>query len=225
MTKFSKCILTFIMLALLAPLLFGNADEKVTTVTVKSLEEQYLNSRILIEAFVVEADLETLYDSGVSPIGQKPNSVSIKHILNCLGDKDSGQVIAGAKIAIRNKERGEMRQRLTRNIQQARPAARTTTTTRTQSRRPRQPSSEFSTEITFQTRAYINTEDTIRTEYTFNQQGFITTTTEPNEPADIVSLDWNGAITLEAGKPAIAGSVQDENSAVFLILCADIETK
>lgn len=225
MTKFYKCILTCIMLVLLAPFLFGGADEKGTTGNTKSLAEQYLNSRILIEAFVVEADLETLYDSGVSPIGQKPNSVSIKHILNCLSDKDSGKVIAGAKIAIRNKERGEMRQRLTRNIQQTRPAARTTTTTRTQSRPPRRPSGGFSTEIAFQVRAYINTKDTIRTEYTFNQQGLITSITEPNQPADRVSRDWNGVISLEAGKPAIAGSVQDENSAVFLILCADIEVK
>ncbi len=221
MTKFSKCILTFIMLALLAPLLFGGADEKGDTGNVKSLAEQYQNARILVEAFVVEADLEALYDSGVSPIGQKPNSVSIKHILNCLGDEDNGQVIAGAKIAVRNKETGEMRQRLIRSRQQARPAARTSPTTAR--RRPRQPSSEFATDITFHTRVYINTEDKIRTEYSFNQQGFITTTTEPNEPADRMSRDWNGVITLEAGKPAIAGSVQDENSAVFLILCADIE--
>jgi len=213
------------MLALLAPLLFGGAEEKGTAGNVKKTEEQYLNSRILIEAFVVEAELEALYDSGASPIGQKPNSVSIKHILNCLSDKDSGRVIAGAKIAIKNKEASEMHQRLTRNTQQARPAARATTTTTPTRRPPRRPSGGFATDITFQARAYINTEDTIRTEYAFNQQGFITTTAEPNEPADRVSRDWNGVITLEAGKPAIAGSVQDENSAVFLILCADIAAK
>lgn len=224
MTKFSKCILTFIMLALLAPLLFGGADEKSDTGNVKSLAEQYQNARILVEAFVVEVDLEAFYDSGVSPIGQKPNSVSIRHILNCLADKDSGQVITGAKIATRNKETGEIRQRLTRNIQQAHSVVRTDSPAAPR-RRQRHTINEFSTEITFQARAYINTEDTIRTEYSFNQQGFITTTTEPNEPADRVSRDWNGVITLEAGKPAIAGSVQDENSAVFLILCADIEAK
>ena len=38
-------------------------------------------------------------------------------------------------------------------------------------------------------------------------------------------LHFQSRRLLEAGKPAIAGSVQDENSAVFLILCADIDSK
>jgi len=40
-----------------------------------------------------------------------------------------------------------------------------------------------------------------------------------------VNRQWSGAAHLEAGEPVIVGATQNEETAVFLVLCADIKDK
>lgn len=44
-------------------------------------------------------------------------------------------------------------------------------------------------------------------------------------PPTIITRQWSGTVSLEAGKPSIAGATQGEQKAVFLILCADIKSE
>ena len=71
-------------------------------------EEAHQEKCILVEAFVVEVRLASLYELGVSPLGQKPNSVSVDNLLNCLGGKNIAQVTAGVKVSLAPKEDGKV---------------------------------------------------------------------------------------------------------------------
>ena len=70
--------------------------------------DPYKDSKILVEAFVVEVELDALYKQGVSPIGQKPKAVSIMNILRCFKDKDAAKVTAGTKLALNHNEQSRI---------------------------------------------------------------------------------------------------------------------
>jgi len=85
---------------------FGPAAEAQVKQT-KIAEDPHQDVCVLVEAFVVEVNLSELYKQGVSPIGQKPDSVSVENILKCLDAKDIAQVTTGVKVAIQSGQRGE----------------------------------------------------------------------------------------------------------------------
>ncbi|MHC4475886.1 MAG: hypothetical protein ACYTEL_09575 [Planctomycetota bacterium] len=178
-------------------------------------EDQFENSRIRIEVFVAEVKLEALYKAGISPIGQKPNAVSVDNILQCLVQKD-GKVVAGAKLAVGQNEKGRIDQRKTiyvgRQHQRRTPEGTTTQTV----------FEDYSAGMVFGAKAVVTRPDRIGVNFSFNQSEF-DFSKQDNAPPDKVNREWNGDVTLEAGVPSIVGATQNEEAATFLILTADIK--
>ena len=217
MAKISKKIMLLAAVLFCAVFLadISAAPNKKTSPQIeKQVENPHENSRILVEAFVVEVSLDTLYKSGVSPIGQKPNSVSIKNILYCLKDKENGKVTAGAKVAVKNREEGKTETRektYVKREQQVVIHGKPTT------RRTRD---NYTSGIDFSIRAIVKSENKIVVSFKFNQSGlvFLKNDAVPNT----FDRQWENTVSLEAGKPTIVGAIQNEDTAVFLILVADI---
>ena len=95
MSKISKSIVVLVAATLCMVLLAGHPVGPTAEAQAKQTpkaEDPHKNVCVLVEAFVVEADLSELYKQGVSPIGQKPDSVSVENILKCLEAKDIAQV-------------------------------------------------------------------------------------------------------------------------------------
>ena len=53
--------------------------------------------KVMVQAFLAEVKLEALYKQGVNPLGQKPKSVTVENILDCLKDKDKAKIVTGVK--------------------------------------------------------------------------------------------------------------------------------
>jgi len=184
------------------------------------VEDPNKDSTILVEAFVVEVRLAALYDLGVSPIGEKPNSVLIDNILNCLQDENNARIRSGAKVAIRQKEQGETESTQRIYLKQQNPTKASEGSKKpvaSRSPRPYQLGKHFraSGNILAPNRIYVS--------FSYNETTLDKfSTTKDNIPPNTVNLDWSGMVCLERGKASIVGATQDEKKAVFLILCADI---
>lgn len=185
----------------------------------EQVEDPYKNSTVLVEAFVVEVKLSALYDLGVSPIGQKPNSVSIENILKCLQDEDSAGVSTGAKVVLQQKQSASAESKET--IYRERQAPIKVGSNRVVSR------SYQSYNISSSFRASVNIlpDSRIFVSFDFNQFGVEKVASMNDVPPTTITREWSGTVCLEAGKPSIAGATQGEQKAVFLILCADIKSE
>ena len=185
------------------------------------VEDPYQDATVLVEAFVVEIRLSALYDLGVSPIGQKPNSVSIEDILKCFKDRDDAQVTAGAKVNAAQREQAQAKSTETRYFEReqiVQPAR----GDRSPVTRKALQSYEVGTQ--FAATTFIKPDGRIGTHFTFSQSTLDLFPRQDGEP-NSVTRDWEGTALLEAGKPSIVGATQTEQEAVFLILCADITSK
>lgn len=185
----------------------------------EQVEDPYKNSTVLVEAFVVDVKLSALYDLGVSPIGQKPNSVSIENILKCLQDEDSAGVSTGAKVVLQQKQSASAESKET--IYRERQAPIKVGSNRVVSR------SYQSYNISSSFRASVNIlpDSRIFVSFDFNQFGVEKVASMNDMPPTTITREWSGTVCLEAGKPSIAGATQGEQKAVFLILCADIKSE
>ena len=209
------CVISFVLIAagpLAEPIV--NAQPK----RVEPIEDPYKDSTILVEAFVVEVRLSALYDLGVSPIGEKPNSVSIDNILRCLQDEDNARISSGAKVAARQRERGttESEQRI--YIEQ-RPTKTSEGSKKPPASRPLRP---YQFSKSFQASANIIAPNRIFVNFGFSENAMDKVPAKDGMPPNTVNWQWSGTVCLERGKASIVGETQDEKKAVFLILCADI---
>lgn len=179
---------------------------------------------ILVEAFIVEVRLDALDKLGVSPIGQKPNAVTVENILDCLGGKNMAQVSTGLKVSLKPELSGEATTTETVYVQRLvnAPGSR-----RVDGRNPMVPKSFRSHEISkrIKTGASIGPNGRILVGFTFDENTYREITTDDETPDNTISRQWSGTAYLEPGEPAIVGATQDEETAVFLVLCADIQAR
>ena len=181
-------------------------------------EDPYKDSTILIEAFVVEVRLSALYDLGVSPIGEKPNSVSIDNILLCLQNEGNAKICSGAKVATRQREQGETEAEQRIYLEQQNPTKTTEGSKKSVVSRPPRP---YQFGKSFRASANILTSNKIYVSFSYNENALNKVLTKDNMSPHTVNWQWSGAICLEKGKASIVGATQDEKNAAFLILCAD----
>ena len=173
---------------------------------------------ILVEAFVVEVRLSALDDLGVSPIGENSNSVSIDNILRCLQDEDNARISSGAKVAIRQREMGNIDLEETIYIEQERPIETNKESRPVVSKTFRPYKVGKSLEVS----ANVIDHNRISISYAFSQEEAEKVSSKNEAPPTIAKRLWVGKVCLEMGKASIIGATQDEEKAVFLILCADI---
>ena len=216
MAKISKSILVLFVVLICIVLPAGHSTGPTVAAQPQQApkaKEPHKNTCVLVEAFVVEVELPELYEQGVSPIGQKPNSVSVNNILKCLDTKDIAQVTTGVKVAVPSGHRGEANIRET--IQQI-PIP--------NSRKVPGPVRHMKYEIgkTFRATASVQSSSEIVMSFDFSESTYRNIPSIDETPPNAISREWSGTVNLYAGRPAIAGATQDEETAVFLIICADI---
>ena len=184
-------------------------------------KDRYEHSRVLVEAFVAEVKLESLYKLEASPIGQKPDSVSIENILQCLKDPDSGKVTAGTKVAVGQNGNGVMSVTERKNIKRPVPASESVRP----GRRLRGPYDTYEVSKQFAATASVREDGKIRVSFEFSQNTLAQCVSDSNAPPNTISRRWENWVWLEAGKPSIVGATQNEDRAAFLILTADIDSE
>lgn len=174
---------------------------------------------VLVEAFVVEVDLAELYKQGVSPIGQKPNSVSVENILKCLDAKDIAQVTTGVKVAVQSGQRGEAKitETIYKKQQVAVPGNRKVTSAARYT--------NYDIDKMFRATASVRPSSKILVSFDFSESTYRKITFTDETRPNTINRGWSGTANLHAGQPAITGATQDEETAVFLVLCADIKGK
>jgi len=225
MAKVSKNLVYFCGLVFCVLLLGGVSAAPPAEQGEAKVQEKnpYETSRIMVEAFVVEVKLDALYKSEVSPIGQKPHSVSIKNILTCLKNKEEAKVTAGAKVAAKNKEQGQTKGQEVIYVERLHydsiPAG------HVDANNIRKFFESYNIEKSFATRVSAGADGKIYTSFTFHQTTLDEVSPKSEAPPNRIVRDWSGDVILEQGKPTIVGEMQDADTAVFLILTADIEDK
>jgi len=216
MAKIPKSIVALAAAALCMVLLVGRSAGPIAEAQVgqaKQIGNQQQDVCVLIEAFVVEVNLSQLYEQGVNPIGQKPNSVSVDNILNCLKKKDLAQVTTGVKITVNSGQHGEAKINETTHIE------------RQLSGRNIPPNVRYASLDTGKAlgaTASVSPSGEIFVSFDFNENTFRNIAAADEFPPNTIRREWSGAIRLQAGRPAIAAATQNEETAVFLIISADI---
>ncbi|MBW7990291.1 MAG: hypothetical protein FVQ84_09790 [Planctomycetes bacterium] len=229
MAKMSRNIVILVCIifcALIAtgPLVGPTAEAQPKRIQQKKtelIEDSYKDSTILVEAFVVEVRLSALYDLGVSPIGEKPNSVSIDNILRCLQDEDKARIISGAKVAVKHREQGTTESEQMIYLEQQKPAKTSEASKKPAASRPPRP---YKFSKSFRASANILAHNRIYVSFSFTGNSMDKVLTKDVTPPNTVNWQWSGTVCLEMGKASIVGATQDEEKAVFLILCADIRS-
>lgn len=181
------------------------------TPEVQEIKDPYLHSRVLVEAFVVDVNLPALYEKGVSPLGERPHSVTVQDILQYLRATNNAGILAGAKLAVRHQEKAESKGTRTVYLE------RTTKDPGTKSFQPYDSGRDFTVHVS------VVSEGAISVFYAFQVSNFAQTLMEQGQtPPSKAFWSWSGEVTVEPGKPIIAGAVQENDSAVFLILVAHL---
>jgi hypothetical protein len=219
MVKISKSIVVLAIATLFFVLPAGHSVGPTViaqTQQAKNAEEPRQDTCVLVEAFVVEVELSGLYEQGVNPIGQKPNSVSVENILKCLDASDVAQVTTGVKVAVPSGHRGEAKITETIHIERKIPIP--------NDRKVPGPVRYTNYEIgkTFGATASVCPSDEILISFDFSESTYRNIPSTDDTPPNAISREWSGMVNLNAGQPAIAGATQNEETAVFLIICADI---
>jgi hypothetical protein len=207
------CVISCVSIAA-SPLVKPTAEAKAKRT--KIINDPY--ATILVEAFVVEVRLSALYDSGVSPIGEKSNSVSIENILNCLQDEHIARISSGAKVAIQKKETGSIELEETIYLEKEEPIKSNEKSWPAVSKSYRPYKISKALEVSANYIEY----NRISISYAFRQEEVNKVSSKNQAPPTIAQRLWVGKVCLEMGRANIVGATQDEKKAVFLILCADL---
>ena len=224
MTRTSKTIVILVGAAFCGLLLVRNSAGPTAEARAKEgiqAEDLYRDSRVLVEAFVVEVKLSALYDLGVSPIGQKPNSVSVENILKCLQKGDWAQVTAGAKLALGQQQRGSTKVAETTYVERRSPVP----TSRGRAGAASRSFESYSIGKVFDAQVTIRPDSRVFVAFTFSQNTVDRAGLESDAPPATITRDFSGCVCLEAGRPSIVGAIQNEQVAAFLIVSADIRCK
>jgi hypothetical protein len=192
--------------------------EAQTRIPQLNQSDPYRNSIILVEAFVVWVKLSALDDLGVSPIGEKPNSITIDNIQTCLEDGNSAKVGSGVKVATHNRGKGHVE--LEETIYMAQETIKINHEGKSAVSKSYHP---YQVGKYFEATASGISNNIISIKYDFRQEEAQKTTTKDEAPPNIAKRFWDGTVYIERGKASIVGATQDEEKAYFLILCADIK--
>jgi len=221
MARINRKIVIFICILSCGLLILGPiARPKVeaqTRIPQLNRSDPYRNSVILVEAFVVWVKLSALDDLGVSPIGEKPNSVTIENILTCLEDGNSAKVGSGVKLATHNRGKGHVE--LEETIYLAQETVKINNEGKSAVSKSYRP---YQVGKYFEATANGISNNIISVKFDFRQEEVQKITSKDEAPPNVTKRFWDGTVYIERGKASIVGATQDEEKAYFLILCADI---
>jgi hypothetical protein len=218
MVKISKSIIVPAAAVLFLVLLVGSPVRPTAEAQAGQtgqINEEQQNVCVLVQAFVVEVNLSQLYEQGVNPIGQKPNSVSVKNILKCLKTKDIGQVSTGVKVAVNSGQHGEAKIKETIQFKRQLNVPNRGKTS------PNVQYSSYNAGKMLAATVLVRPSGEILVTFDFNQSTYRNIDSADELPPHTVNREWSGAIELHPGRPAIAAATQNGETGVFLVLSAD----
>lgn len=172
--------------------------------------------RIVVEAFVVEVKLATLYESGADILSDSPSPVTMTKLLWCLSDENNAKVTGTAKVIAENGRNASMSVSEKEFI----PLKKTVT----QAEGVPYELTEYcwvENSINFETNAHIEGDGKIKVEFALSQRTPGSVFLRKKGILKEATRHWASNIKLDPAKPKIVSSAQNEDIAVFLILCAD----
>lgn len=173
--------------------------------------DPHQGTTLLIKAFVVRVNLQSLYALGASPLDLGDQPVSVAHLQTCLKEPSDALVIAGKRVAVGRRSRGTSSSKTTIYLSQSPDST---------NRR----FNPYSAGIDFSASASLLPNRRVSLEYSWDSSSFQKVEDEPNQPPSISNRSWNGSIHLDLDTPQIVGSVQDEKTGTFLVLSAHIQS-
>jgi len=175
---------------------------------IKPPMDTYKDSVILLEAFMVEVRLDALYSLGVPQISHGTDSISAEHILKCLKSTDAAAVKAGAKLALTHENKA-ISESTTRKALHIDPTNHQKT--------------EYIDVGTSFTAIVEIRKEKVFAELEFQYSDAVKADKKVDAIPQIVERNWNSSICLNFGKPTLVGAIQDEDTAWFLIVTANIK--
>ncbi|UCG47725.1 MAG: hypothetical protein JSU94_19855 [Phycisphaerales bacterium] len=230
MRRMSRDIVILAGIASCALFLGGHSAGPTAEAQAKDAEKApnpYEAASVLVEAFVVEVRLAALYELGVSPIGQKPHAASVEDIARCLKDENKARVVSGAKLTVGPRARATMKSTESVHAERQETEQTAPEPARAGARPPVRPRGSTTWRIgsEFEVSAFVRANERILVDYKLSQDTLRDLPPIEGEPVDSLSWNWAGSLYVDAGEPAIAGAVQNEETVVFLIISADITGK
>jgi len=185
--------------------------KRLTTPLIQKIKpptDPYKDAVILLEAFMVEARLDALYSLGVPQISQGTDPISAEHILKCLKSTDAAAVKAGAKLALTHENKA-ISESTTRKALHIDPTNHQKT--------------EYIDVGTSFTAIVEIRKEKVFAELEFQYSDAVKADKKVDAIPQIVERNWNSSICLNFGKPTLVGAIQDEDTAWFLIVTANIK--
>ena len=175
---------------------------------VRPPEDPHKDTVILVEAFMVQVRLSSLRSLGVPQISEGCKSVSAEHIIKLLKTTDAAVVTAGAKLALthENKARTESTTRKGRHIGP-----------------PEKGRTEYLDVGTSFTAIAEIRKEKVFAELEFEYSDIVKAGKKIVVIPQIVERKWASSVCLKFGEPTLVGATQDEDSATFLIVTANIQ--
>ena len=174
------------------------------------------DASVLVEAFVVEVELDALKEAGVSIVGQAPESLSVLKILWCLREKEMGSVVSGAKVCVKNREEGKVSySKIVYVKNEVKGPDGKVRSIRYEN---------YEVEKSFDAQLYLKTDGAIHIEYNYSETGF-DDVEDGMQPPNMLKFQLRGTLTAKSGKPLVAGAVQNDDSVKFLIVCATMQSE
>lgn len=168
--------------------------------------DPFVNTSVLVEAFIVRVSTEALAEMGVSPIGQAPDGV--KKIIEAMAEPDGAEMVAATKVLVCNKHESRVQN-----------SNRVTITRKSDSAVNHE---QYQSGLSLNVTPYITAEKTVKLSYSFHASLL----EEPEDEAGFPTTydyEWQSVMTAQSGKPLVAAAAPSEGSVTFLILCATIQ--
>ena len=183
----------------------------------KSSDKNDKDQIIVVNAVLVEAELSAIYEAADEPVTESPDSVTLPKLLWCLKDKSKGRILADTKLTIEN---GREAQTSFTQRQYA-PTREQVTGKDQEYHLPKYRWLEENVEFT--ATALVQTDEKITLNFMFKYA-------TPEQPRNTNSEDTfeshytsQSSVTLSKKQPQIISTASLSRTAVFLILCADIQ--
>jgi hypothetical protein len=179
--------------------------------------DPYENQTVLVEAFVVQVDLATLYSRDINPLGQAPHAVSVADLLACLRAGDEATVLVGAKAAALHESGRNTAQRRETSYYPRKKFINTP-----DGKQETIDYTPYEDGETLSITPAVVSAQVVQVSYAFSYSGPREAKEHRDAPYDTVSWEWAGTTSLNVGQPRIVGATQGGEDTVFFVLTAHI---
>jgi hypothetical protein len=210
MSKITKGNLVILAVLLALFNLESRADDKQEAEAQTKVENPYDGARVLVEALLVEVNLDALEKAGMGPLSKERPTAS--KILAIIRDKNAGRIQTTEKLAIVNP--GEGRMEASGQIKVP------------LNREPNSPVKswqQYDTGSTVNINLEIHPDGRIWLSFVMALNIIGNDPLPDNQPPEVLRFSWRSTVTLRSGIPIIASGLEGKGKMVYLILRADIE--